>query len=143
MAQLVIPVLPPVIGEPAEYNSNYILFWNSVALDLGRLATSLLNSPGNTPPSASRFLAILHLALNDVYFSIHPDKTGVATTYLTPDNSDPSFDLPPLDGASDAEQGAAGAAITVLNQLYVSIPIFVYSTCLFLKGHEINRASLY
>ena len=126
MAQSIIPVLPPVVGEPPEYNSNYILFWNNVALDLNRLSTSLLNAPGNSPPSSSRFLAILHLALNDVYFSIHPDKKGVATTYLSPNNSNPSFSLPPVSGATDAEQGAAGAAITVLNQLYVSTRSSIY-----------------
>jgi vanadium chloroperoxidase len=31
-------VLPPT-EEPAEYNTNYILYWNNVALDLNRLVT--------------------------------------------------------------------------------------------------------
>lgn len=119
---VVIPILPPVVGEPPEYNTNYVLFWNNVALELNRLSTSttILNAPGGNPPWASRFLAILHLAINDTYFSIHPDSTGVATTYLTPDASDATFDLPALDGATDAEQAVAGAALTVLLQLYTT-----------------------
>jgi vanadium chloroperoxidase len=111
-------VLPPV-NEPAEYNTNYILFWNSLALDLNRLTTSI-SGPGNSPPSSSRFLAILHLAINDTYFSIHPDKTGVATTYLTPNSTNPDFALPPLLGANNAQQAVAGAANTVLRQLYTT-----------------------
>ena len=113
-------VLPPIVGEPHEYNSNYVLFWNSLALDLNRLTTSLLNGPGNSPPSSSRFLAILHLAINDTYFAIHPDKTGVATTYLTPNDSNLAFSLPPLLGANNATQAVAGTAITVLRQLYTT-----------------------
>lgn len=111
-------VIPPV-NEPAVYNTNYILFWNSLALDLNRLTTSV-SGPGNTPPSSSRFLAILHLAINDTYFSIHPDNTGVATTYLTPGSTNPAFALPPLLGANDAQQAVAGAANTVLRQLYTT-----------------------
>ncbi|KAF4627700.1 hypothetical protein G7Y89_g10457 [Cudoniella acicularis] len=111
-------VLPP-LNEPPEWNTNYILFWNSLALDLNRLTTSV-SGPGNTPPSASRFLAILHIALNDTYFSIHPDKSGEATTYLTPNSSDPNTNLPPLLGAGDAQQASAGAANTVLRQLYTT-----------------------
>jgi len=111
-------VLPPV-NEPAEWNTNYVLFWNSLALDLNRLTTSI-SGPGNSPPSSSRFLAILHLAINDTYFSIHPDPAGVAKTYLTPNATPASFSLPPLLGATDAKQAVGGAANTVLRQLYTT-----------------------
>ncbi len=122
-------VLPPVPSESAEWNTNYILFWNSLALDLNRLTVSLLNGPGNTPPSASRYLAILHIAINDAYFAIHPDSKGVATTYLTPNASDPAFKLPDLLGADDAEQAIAGVSITVLHQLYTTpIPSIPFAT---------------
>ena len=112
-------VLPPT-GEPSEYNSNYILYWNSVALDLNRLTVSLTGGPQNSPPSASRALGILHLAINDAYFAINPDKTGAASTYLTVDNSDPTLRLPAILGASDARQAVAGAANTALRQLYTT-----------------------
>lgn len=112
-------VLPPT-GEPPEYNSNYILYWNNLALDLNRLTVSLSNGPNNGPASASRALGILHLAINDTYFSIHPDKSGTATTYLTADNPDPNLRLPPVFGATDARQAVAGAANTVLRQLYTT-----------------------
>ena len=108
-------VLPPV-NEPAEWNTNYILFWNSLALDLNRLVTSVAG-PGNSPPSASRYLAILHLAINDTYFSINPDKSGVATTYLSATSTPPR---PALIGADNAELAVAGAANTVLRQLYTT-----------------------
>lgn len=118
----VIPVLPEIVGEPPEYNTNYVLFWNDVALDCARLSTSstIINANGNNPVWASRFLAIVHIAINDAYFSIYPDSTGVNTTYLTPNASDAAFNLPPTDGAEDAEQAVAGAALTVLNQLYLT-----------------------
>ena len=112
-------VLPPT-GEPPEYNSNYILYWNSVALDLNRLTVSLPSGPQNSPPSASRALGILHLAINDAYFAINPDRTGAANTYLTIDHSDPTLRLPAILGASDARQAVAGAANTVLRQLYTT-----------------------
>ena len=115
----IMVVLPPT-GEPVEYNSNYILYWNSVALDLNRLTVSLFNGPQNGPPSASRALGILHLAINDAYFAINPDKTGVAGTYLTTDNPDPTLRLPAVLGANDARQAVAGAANTVLRQLYTT-----------------------
>ena len=110
--------LPPT-EEPAEYNSNYILYWNNVALDLNRLVTTL-SGPQNGPPSASRALGILHLAINDAYFSIKPDPKGVANTYLSPNNADPTMRLPNPLGAKDARQAVAGAANTVLLQLYTT-----------------------
>ncbi len=109
-------VLPPT-NEPAEYNSNHILFWNSVALDLNRLTVSL-NGPYSGPPAAARALAILHLAINDAYFAINP--SSVAGTYLTPNSPDPSLRLPALLGANDARQAVAGAAEIVLRQLFTT-----------------------
>ncbi|KAG9231143.1 putative vanadium chloroperoxidase [Amylocarpus encephaloides] len=112
-------VLLPPVDEPASWNTNYILFWNSLGLDLNRLSTSI-GGPSTGPPASARLLAILHLAINDAYFAINPDPTGVATTYLTPCSSDPSTALPPLVGADDAAQAVAAAANTVLRQLYTT-----------------------
>ena len=109
-------VLPPV-NEPAELNDNYILYWNSVALDLNRLVATIAG-PQNAPPAAARALGILHLAINDAYFAIHDDP--INTTYLKPDSSDPDTRLPPVMGAADARQAVAGAANTVLLQQYTT-----------------------
>ena len=109
-------VLPPV-NEPAEFNTNYVLYWNSVALDLNRLVTTL-SGPLNGPPGASRVLGILHLAIHDAYFAIHPDPKK--PTYLSPTSSDPSTQLPAVLGATDARQAVAGAANTVLIQQYTT-----------------------
>ncbi len=110
--------LPPT-EELSEYNSNYILYWNNVALDLNRLVTTL-SGPQNGPPSAARALGILHLAINDAYFALKPDPKGVAGTYLSPNNPDPTLRLPSLLGAKDARMAVAGAANTVLLQLYTT-----------------------
>ncbi|KAI4167728.1 MAG: hypothetical protein LQ343_006970 [Gyalolechia ehrenbergii] len=115
----VTPVLPPT-GEPAEYNSNYILYWNNVTLDLMRLTNSLRNGPNNDPPSSARAIAIVHLAINDAYFAITPDQSGVASTYLRSDDTNPSTRLPTRPENGDARLAVAGAADTVLRQLYAS-----------------------
>ncbi|KAI4190526.1 MAG: hypothetical protein LQ346_004902 [Caloplaca aetnensis] len=110
-------VLPPS-GEPADYNRNYILFWNDVALDLNRLDASLAGPQGG-PVLGARVLGILHIAINDAYFALKPDKTGVATTYLTANAPpDSPYRLPNAHGAVDAANAVAGAAITVLQQHY-------------------------
>ena len=109
-------VLPPV-NEPAEFNENYIFYWNSVALDLNRLVATL-DGPQSGPPAAARALGILHLAINDAYFAIHVDP--INTTYLRPDSSDPDTRLPAVMGAADARQAVAGAASTVLLQQYTT-----------------------
>ncbi|KAI9701024.1 MAG: hypothetical protein M1836_001692 [Candelina mexicana] len=111
-------VLPPV-NEPAEYNQNYILYWNSVALDLNRLVTTL-SGPLNGPPGASRVLGILHLAIHDAYFAI--ETSSGTPTYLSSQQNptDPSTKLPPVLGATDARQAVAGAANTVLIQQYTT-----------------------
>ena len=107
-------VLPPV-GEPQEYNQNYVLYWNSVALDLNRLVTTIAG-PNNGPPSGARVLGILHLAIHDAYFAVKPDPNF--TTYLSPTEGD--ITLPPVLGATDPRQAVAAAAITVLNQQYTT-----------------------
>ena len=117
-----MPVILPPTLEPPEYNSNYVLYWNSVALDLNRLVTSIEGTtnnpppaaPANGPPSAARALGILHLAINDAYFAIKPPNT----TYLTANSTIPGAVLPDLDGATDARLAVAGAANTVLSLLY-------------------------
>ncbi|KAL8897640.1 MAG: hypothetical protein Q9207_007112, partial [Kuettlingeria erythrocarpa] len=119
------PVLPPT-GEPAEYNNNYFLYWNNVALDLNRLAVSLFSSPGNDPPSAARFLGIVHLAIHDAYFSIRPEALGTIKPYLTTDGPE-NTRLPTAPVNGDTRLAVSAAAITVFRQLYTtprsSIPI--------------------
>ncbi|KAI4120293.1 MAG: hypothetical protein LQ338_007117 [Usnochroma carphineum] len=116
---VVTPILPPT-GEPTEYNKNYILYWNNVALDLNRLTNSLFYGPNNDPPSASRALAIVHLAIHDAYFAVRPDPSGAIQTYLTTGGSDPSTRLPTAPSGGDARLAVAGAAATVLRQLYAT-----------------------
>lgn len=111
-------VLPPT-EEPQEYNSNYILYWNNVILDLTRLVTTVAG-PQNEPPSTARAMAIFHLAINDAYFAVNPDSTGAYTTYLTSNSPDPANRLPEILGAKDARLAVAGAAITVLEVLYTT-----------------------
>lgn len=111
-------ILPPT-EEPAEYNTNYILYWNNVALDLNRL-TAPPGSPQGGPPAGARALGLLHLAINDAYFAIKPDPKGVATTYLTPNHTNPALRLPDLGTATDPRLAVAGAANTVLLQLYTT-----------------------
>ena len=107
-------VLPPV-NEPQDYNQNYVFYWNSVALDLNRLVTTL-TGPNDGPPSGARTLGILHLAIHDAYFAVKPDPNF--TTYLSPSEGD--VKLPPVLGATDARLAVAGAAVTVLNQQYTT-----------------------
>ena len=111
-------VLLPPTEEPPEYNKNYILYWNNLALDLTRLGNTIAG-PQNEPPSTARALAILHLAIHDAYFSIHPDSSH--STYLKLNSSDPATRLPKVpDGVTDARLTVAGAAITVFDQLYTT-----------------------
>ena len=103
--------------EPAEYNQNYILYWNHVGLDLNRI-TDTVGGPLGDPPGSSRALAILHLAIHDAYFGINPPPKDSFTTYLTPKDPNPDFRLPDPKGANDARQAVAAAANTVLQALY-------------------------
>ncbi|KAL9020854.1 MAG: hypothetical protein Q9185_001925 [Variospora sp. 1 TL-2023] len=115
----ITPVLPPT-GEPAEYNRNYILYWNNVALDLIRLVTSLPFAPNSDPPSSARALAIVSLAVHDAYFAIRPDTSGAIKTYLIARASDPTTALPDVPEGGDARFAVAGAASTVLRQLFAT-----------------------
>lgn len=120
-----IPQLPKT-EEPAEYNTNYILYFNNLALDLNRLSHSLASAPQGGPALASRVLGILHLAIHDAYFAIHPPADGAFTLYLQ--------NLPSLNGARDARAAVAGAAITVLETLYATpSPTIATSTTFALK----------
>ncbi|OQD79786.1 hypothetical protein PENANT_c044G00466 [Penicillium antarcticum] len=102
-------VLPPN-KEDEVYNSNYILYWNYVGLELNRLTHSeSVTGPQNGPPISARALGILHLAIHDAYFTIKP-ATGF-TTYLT-------IGLPAVQSADDPRMAVAGAAITVLEKQY-------------------------
>ncbi len=109
-------VLLPPTEELPELNNNYILYWNNVALDLTRLVTTL-SGPQSEPPSTARALALLHLAIHDSYFALQPSSHG---TYLTDGGPDPGTRLPDKLGATDARLAVAGAANTVLRQLYTT-----------------------
>ena len=123
------PILPPVIEAPTKYgprdfDGNYILWWNKVALDLNRVTHSL-GGPQNGPPLSARALAILHLAIHDAYFSVMPAPP--LQLYLAANPANP----PPVvlvagetnmqainDSRLAARDAVAGAATTVLNKLY-------------------------
>jgi vanadium chloroperoxidase len=107
-------MLPPV-QEPPEYNDNYVLYWNHAALELNRLTHSI-GGPQTGPTISSRALGILHLAIHDAYFAIHPAASF--STYLDAAASQPEYQLPDPAGATDARQAVAGAAITVLEGFY-------------------------
>jgi vanadium chloroperoxidase len=126
-----IPPLPST-GEPAEYNSNYILYFNNLALDLNRLSHSLLTGPQAGPALSSRALGILHLAIHDAYFAILPPADGSFTCYLP--------QLPSLDGVSDARGAVAGAAITVLETLYATPSPSVATATTFAMRQFITKA---
>ncbi|KAK4163735.1 phosphatidic acid phosphatase type 2/haloperoxidase [Cladorrhinum sp. PSN259] len=126
-----IPPLPKT-DEPAEYNTNYILYFNNVGLDLNRLAHSLATSPQGGPALSSRALGILHLAIHDAYFAIHPPDDCSFTCYLS--------ELPSLDGVSNARAAVAGAAITVLETLYATPSPTVADATTFALKQFINKA---
>jgi vanadium chloroperoxidase len=100
-------VLPPNKDDEV-YNSNYILYWNYVGLELNRLTHSVAG-PQSGPPISARALGILHLAIHDAYFTIKP-VTGI-NTYL-------AAGLPTAQHLNDPKAAVAGAAITVLEKLY-------------------------
>jgi vanadium chloroperoxidase len=118
-----LPVLPPVPedGTPRNFNMNYILFWNNVALDLNRL-THTVSGPQDGPPVSARALGILHLAIHDAYFGIFPyadhkyhRKLPDVAPYLAvkvPEG------IEKADCSCEAKNAVAGAAITVLTKLY-------------------------
>ena len=110
-------VLLPPTEEPAVYNTNYIFYWNNVALELNRLTHSLAGPQGG-PALSSSALGILHLAIHDAYFAVKPDVKGKIKTYLSKDAQDPAYKLPDVGGSTDAANAVAAASVTVLEQLY-------------------------
>lgn len=112
----IVPIPLPPVEEPSEYGTNYILHWNAAGVDLNRL-THTVAGPQTGPPLSARSLGMLHLAVHDAYFAIHPSSEF--STFLTPDSEDPAYRLPELNGADDSRQAVAGAAITMLGLLYL------------------------
>nr|1IDQ_A Chain A, VANADIUM CHLOROPEROXIDASE [Curvularia inaequalis]1VNC_A Chain A, Vanadium-containing Chloroperoxidase [Curvularia inaequalis]1VNI_A Chain A, Vanadium Chloroperoxidase [Curvularia inaequalis]1VNS_A Chain A, Vanadium Chloroperoxidase [Curvularia inaequalis] len=112
----VTPIPLPKIDEPEEYNTNYILFWNHVGLELNRV-THTVGGPLTGPPLSARALGMLHLAIHDAYFSICPPTDF--TTFLSPDTENAAYRLPSPNGANDARQAVAGAALKMLSSLYM------------------------
>jgi vanadium chloroperoxidase len=110
------PIPLPQIEEPAEYNTNYILYWNHVGLDLNRL-THTVGGPQTGPPISARALGMLHLAIHDAYFALKPSLSF--GTFLIANAENPEYRLPALGSSNDARQAVAGAAITMLSKLYL------------------------
>lgn len=112
----------PDTNENVEFNNgvnrNYILYWNYVGLELNRLTHSeTVFGPQQGPPISARALGILHMAIHDAYFVVHPPQDPSSfTTFLKP--GDASTSLPDATGVNDAKQSVAGAAMTVLQKLY-------------------------
>ncbi|KAF2188526.1 acid phosphatase/Vanadium-dependent haloperoxidase [Zopfia rhizophila CBS 207.26] len=111
-----IPLPLPPIDEPAEFNTNYILYWNQAGLELNRLTHSV-NGPQTGPPISARALGMLQLAVHDAYFAIKPSTTF--STFLTPNHENPLYRLPEINGADDPRQAVAAAAIIMLSLLYL------------------------
>ena len=118
-----LAVLPPVVenGTPRDFDKNYILFWNNVALDLNRL-THTMSGPQDGPPVSARALGILHLAIHDAYFGVfpyasHPPNRSLpgVTPYLA---ANVATGIARTEFRSEAKNAVAGAAITVLSKLY-------------------------
>jgi vanadium chloroperoxidase len=117
------PIDLPKVEEDDEYNSNYILYWNHIGLELNRL-THTVKGPQSGPPISARALGMLQLAIHDAYFAIHPSKDF--ETFLTAnskddaknDVKDDAYLLPDSKNATDARQAVAGAAHTILSLLY-------------------------
>jgi vanadium chloroperoxidase len=86
-----------------------ILYWNEVALEANRIAHTD-DGEQRGPTLSSRALAIVHLAIHDAYFGVHPDA-----------------DYPPylpgatgLPAGTNAAAAVAGAALATLGVLYPS-----------------------
>ena len=115
---MTLPVLPPTVEtQPRDYRTNYILFWNNVALELNRI-THTVNGPQGGPPVSARALGILHLAIHDAYFTVSPGPITVAGTAVRPYLAPPALGSPKT--AKGAQAAVAGAAITVLIKLYTN-----------------------
>ncbi|KAK5173543.1 uncharacterized protein LTR77_002224 [Saxophila tyrrhenica] len=127
-----LPVLPQVVealpagGGKRDYNSNYVFFWNNVALDLVRL-THTIGGPQGGPPLTARFLGILHLAVHDAYFTVfpyddHPAKKAEFISKFEPYLDAGVRPASPTSSAAElaahAKTAVAGAAITVLQKLF-------------------------
>jgi len=87
-----------------------ILYWNDVALEADR-TTHTTGDPREAgaqgPAGSSRAFAIVHLAMHDAYFGIHPDHEP----YL-------GKQLPTAPASADADAAVAAAAHATLSALY-------------------------
>ncbi|MFD9796137.1 hypothetical protein ACFWXK_34860 [Streptomyces sp. NPDC059070] len=87
-----------------------ILYWNAVALEADR-TTHTTGAPAEAgsrgPCGASRALAIVHLAMHDAYFGIHPGHDCYLGT-----------SLPRAAVGASSDAAVAAAAHSALNTLY-------------------------
>lgn len=126
-SNMALPILPSVVQtDPArDYEVNYILHWNSIALDLVRI-THTISGFQNGPPLTARFLGIFHLAMHDAYFSVfpyndpttRPDRNKQFDNDFVPYLSNLTAPANVPKNATNAEDAVSGAAITVLNKLF-------------------------
>ena len=86
-------------------------------MDLNRITHSIAG-PYTGPPLSARALSILHLAIHDCYFAIHPEMANGFSTFLDPNCQNPLHKLPPTGGATDARNAVAAASIRILNKIY-------------------------
>lgn len=102
-----------------ELNVNPIFYWNHAGMEMNRVTHSVMGPQGG-PTMSSRALGLLHLAIHDAYFAVkYPAGAGNPNPAWTPylSNAIPSA-LPALGGANNPARAMAGAAVTVLRQLY-------------------------
>lgn len=92
-----------------------ILYWNDVALEANKVSHTATGGEQTGPTLSSRALAIVHLAMHDAYFGVHPGPDGL---YLQ--------DVTGLPAAGEnAEAAVAAAACASLADLYPSQrPVF-------------------
>ncbi|MGH3772845.1 MAG: hypothetical protein ACRDRW_15885 [Pseudonocardiaceae bacterium] len=88
-----------------------LLYWNEVAIEADRTThTTLAPSEAGVrgPAGSSRALAIVHLAMHDAYFGLHP---GSYEPYL-------GAKLPTVPAGADSDAAIAAAAHATLSALY-------------------------
>jgi vanadium chloroperoxidase len=115
-----------------ERSMNPILYWHDVALEANRESHTNGKNENTGPTMSSRALALVHLAMHDVYFAINP---GIAP-YL------PAPTPIPLPAATNA--AIASAAYCTLSTLFPSQRAFFdrklaeapQSTSLASEGHQ-------
>ncbi len=111
--------------------SDYILYWNEVALDANKFSHSHQCTEQRGPCLSSRALAIIHLAMYEAFATVANDPAYPPYFPATP---------PPPVGAS-INASISGAAYVTISALYPSFQPYVYKKYLDsqLTGSGINE----